>query len=328
MTARPAQADIPKMEIEGGARPLCDAVMIVGFGGPSSAGEIRPFLDRVLQGRPVSRERYEEVVHHYESLGGRSPYNELTFRQAAALRAKLEAAGIGAPIVVGMRNTPPFIEASLRDLAARGARRVFGFILAAHRCEASWERYQRDVAEARARIGASPPEVVYPSSWHDDPRFIAAVADRARAALDRLDATVRDEAELIFTAHSIPARMAAESPYVTQLQRSAELVAGALGRSRWRIAYQSRSGGPREPWLEPEVNEALRSTRARAAVAVPIGFLCDHVEVLYDLDIEAAGTARSAGVAFERAATVSDHPQFIELIAALARAHLIAGTKA
>lgn len=328
MTLRPTEPKIRETDSGSAGRSLCDAVMIIGFGGPSSSDEIRPFLDRVLKGRPVSRERYEEVVHHYELLGGRSPYNELTFRQAAALRAKLEAEGIRAPVVVGMRNTAPYIDEALRDLAARGARRVFGFILAAHRCEASWERYQRDVAEACARIGSSSPEVVYPTSWHDDPRFIAAVADRARAALERLDSAVRDDAELIFTAHSIPARMAAESPYVAQLRRSAELVAALLGRSRWRVAYQSRSGSPREPWLEPDINETLRTMPGRAAVVVPIGFLCDHVEVLYDLDREAAGTARSAGVAFARAATVSDHPQFIELIAALARAHLIAEAEA
>lgn len=327
MTLRPAEPKIREMDSGSGAHEPCDAVMIIGFGGPSSSDEIRPFLDRVLKGRPVSRERYEEVVHHYELLGGRSPYNELTFRQAAALRGRLEAEGIGAPVVVGMRNTEPYIDEALRDLAASGARRVFGFILAAHRCEASWERYQRDVAEACARIGSSAPEMVYPSSWHDDPRFIAAVADRTRAAIERLDGAVRDDAELIFTAHSIPARMAAESPYVAQLQRSAELVVALLERTRWRVAYQSRSGSPREPWLEPDINETLRTISGRAAVVVPIGFLCDHVEVLYDLDSEAAGTARSAGVAFARAATVSDHPQFIDLIAARARAYLSSGAE-
>lgn len=304
------------------------AVMIIGFGGPSRADEIRPFLDRVLQGRPIPRDRYEEVVRHYELLGGRSPYNELTFRQAAALRAMLAARGADAPVVVGMRNAPPFIEDALRDLTARGARRVFGFILAAHRCEASWGRYQNDVAAARARIGSFAPEVVYPPPWHDDPRFVAAIADRARDALGRLDAAARADAELIFTAHSIPAAMAARSPYVAQLERSAALAAAQLGRSTWRIAYQSRSGNPRDPWLAPDINEVLRALPGRAAVVIPIGFLCDHVEVLYDLDVAAAAAARASGVAFTRAATVSDHPQFIELMADMAETHLAAGAGA
>ncbi|HEX3408801.1 MAG TPA: ferrochelatase [Candidatus Binataceae bacterium] len=302
--------------------PRCDAIILVGFGGPTSSAEIRPFLDRVLQGRPVPRERYEEVVHHYELLGGRSPYNDLTMRQAAALRERLRSDGIDVPVVVAMRNAAPFIDDALRDLSARQVRRVFGFILAAHRCEASWERYQSDLRTARERLGAASPEIDYPAPWHSHPLFVAAAADRARAAIAQLTAEDRERAELIFTAHSIPFAMAARAPYVEQLKESAALVAAATGRSRWRVAYQSRSGNPREPWLEPDVNEVLRELSGAAAIVIPIGFLCDHVEVLYDLDIEAAQIARAAGVTMVRAVTVSDHPDFIEMMAALARPYL------
>ena len=298
------------------------AVMLIGFGGPTEPAEIRPFLDRVLAGRPVPRDRYEAVVHHYEVLGGRSPYNDLTARQALALRKMLDRAGAGVPVVVGLRNTPPFIEDALRDLAARGVTRALGLVLAAHRCEASWERYQADVEGARARIGAAAPAIVYPPPWHADPRFIAAVADRTRDAIARLAPADREGAELIFTAHSIPLAMAARAPYVAQLEVSAALTAAALGRARWRVGYQSRSGSPRDPWLEPDVVAILRELKGRAAVVVPIGFLCDHVEVLYDLDVEAAAAARDAGVTMIRAATVGDHSRFIDMMAAIARPYL------
>lgn len=304
------------------ANPRCDAIMIVGFGGPTAPEEVRPFLDRVLQGRPVPMERYEEVVHHYDLLGGRSPYNDLTMWQAAALRARLHRDGIDAPVVVAMRNTAPFMDDALRELSAQGVRRAFGFILAAHRSEASWERYQADLDAARKRVGAGAPEIDYPAAWHNHPLFIAAAADRVRDAIATLAAADRERAELIFTAHSIPVAMAARAPYVDQLEESAALVASAVGKSGWRIAYQSRSGSPREPWLEPDVNQVLRGRAGGAVVLVPIGFLCDHVEVLYDLDLEAAQIARAAAVTMVRAATVSDHPSFIELLSTLARAHL------
>ena len=302
--------------------PPCRAIMLVGFGGPTAPGEIRPFLDRVLQGRPVPPARYEEVVHHYELLGGRSPYNDLTMRQAVALRDRLRRDGLDVPVVVAMRNAAPFMDDALRELASRGIRHALGFILAAHRCEASWERYQRDLDAARERLGAAAPALAYPAAWHDHPLFIAAVAARVRDALALLPQADRQRAELIFTAHSIPLAMAAHAPYVDQLRASAAAVAAAVAISGWRLAYQSRSGSPREPWLEPDVNRILPALAGRAVVLVPIGFLCDHVEVLYDLDIEAAAIARAAGVTMVRAATVSDHPDFIEMIAAVARAHL------
>jgi protoporphyrin/coproporphyrin ferrochelatase len=301
----------------------CDSVMLIGFGGPTAPSEVRPFLDRVLQGRPVPRDRYEEVVHHYELLGGRSPYNDLTMRQARALREALRRDGIDVPVEIGMRNTPPFIDDALRELATRGARRAFGFVLAAHRCEASWERYQSNLNEARARVGPSAPQIEYAQEWYNHPQFVSAAADRVRDALARLLPSEREPAELIFTAHSIPVAMAARAPYVAQIRESAQMVAAAVGASNWCIAYQSRSGSPRDPWLEPDINDVIRELGGRTAVIVPIGFLCDHVEVLYDLDIEAARVAREAGVTMVRAATVSDHPQFIEMMAALARERLL-----
>ena len=303
------------------AKAKCDAVLMIGFGGPTRADEVRPFLDNVLRGRPIPRERYEEVVHHYDLLGGRSPYNDLTMRQAAALRAELEKKNAPLPVAVGMRNWNPSIVDAMRALADGGAHRVLGFIMAAHRSEASFERYQATIDDARAQLGAAAPEVVYPQAWHDHPLFVTAVASRAREAFARLEFPERSRARLIFTAHSIPLAMAQAGPYIEQLTQSARIVAADLGIDTWQFAYQSRSGSPRDAWLEPDIKETLRSLDVKSAVVVPIGFLCDHVEVLYDLDIEAAQVARDAGIRMERAPTVGDHPLFIEMMASIVAAH-------
>jgi ferrochelatase len=300
------------------------AVILIGFGGPRSPAEIRPFLDRVTAGRPIPRERYEEVVHHYEAIGGHSPFNEITERQAAALRERLAREGVKIPVVLGMRNTPPWLEDALGELGRGGVRRALGFVLAAHRCEASWERYLRNVEEARERIGPAAPAVDYLGEWHAHPLFIEAAADRVADAIARLEPGDRDRAQLIFTAHSIPATMAAASPYVDQLRESARLVTERLKRREWTLAFQSRSGSPRDPWLEPDVCDVLRGLKGQAVVVAPVGFICDHVEVLYDLDVEAARVAREADVTMARAATVGEHPRFIEMIATLVRERLLA----
>jgi protoporphyrin/coproporphyrin ferrochelatase len=295
------------------------AVILIGFGGPRSAAEVRPFLDRVTAGRPIPRERYEEVVHHYEAIGGRSPFNEITERQAVAVRERLARQRVKIPVVVGMRNTPPWLDDALGELALGGVRRALGFVLAAHRCEASFDRYLRNVEEARERVGPAAPVVDYVSEWHAHPLFTEAAADRVADALAHLEPAARDRARLIFSAHSIPAAMAAASPYVEQLRESARLITEHLGMREWTLAFQSRSGSPRDPWLEPDVCDVLRGLKGQAAVVAPIGFICDHVEVLYDLDVEAARVAREAGVTMVRAATVGEHPRFIEMIAEFIR---------
>ena len=301
---------------------MLDAVLLIGFGGPARREEIRSFLDNILRGRPIPPARYEEVVHHYEVMGGRSPYNEHTERQAEALRSRLNRDGLEIPVVVGMRNWNPYIVDTLRELTVRGARNVLGFILAAHRCEASWERYQAAVDDAREKIGSGAPQVEYPAPWHTHPKFIEAAAARVDEAIANMDRDDAERAELIFTAHSIPAPMDAVSGYANQIRESAELVASRLHRYSWSLAFQSRSGSPRDPWLEPDISDVIRKLDARPAIVMPIGFLCDHVEVLYDLDVEAANVARECGLTMVRAGTVGDHPAFIDLIAETVGVHL------
>jgi ferrochelatase len=302
--------------------PAYDAVLLIGFGGPTSMEEVRLFLGNVLRGRPVPPERIEAVVHHYEIIGGRSPFNELTFRQARALEAQLRVEGVVLPVYVGMRVWTPYLQDTLQRMAADGVRQAVGIIMAPHQTEASWGRYERAVATARERLGATAPEVDYVDEWHAHPLFIEAVSDNVSAAVRQIPSERRAFAALVFTAHSVPTAMAAASPYVQQITESARLVAARIAHPQWTLAYQSRSGNPHEPWLEPDITEVVRHLAGvghRDVVVAPIGFVCDHVEVLYDLDIETREIAQGLGLNFVRAATVNDHPAFIRMLAEVVR---------
>jgi protoporphyrin/coproporphyrin ferrochelatase len=298
-----------------------DSVLVIGFGGPTRPEEIRPFLQNVVRGRNVPPERLEEVAHHYEEIGGSSPYNELTFRQAAALEQHLAALGMPLPVYVGMRNWHPFLGETVARMNDEGASRAVGVILAPHRSQTSWERYQLDVARACEECGGGP-VVSYLDPWHADPRFLAAQTERIEAGAGRRRGEWPAEVPVVFAAHSIPVSMAETSPYTREIAVSAAGVASILGTDNWSVAYQSRSGDGRTPWLEPDINDVIRDAAARGAremVVVPIGFLCDHVEVLFDLDVEARATAEEVGVILHRAGTVGDHPLFIEMLADLVR---------
>lgn len=303
-----------------------DSVLLVAFGGPDKLEDVRPFIANVLLGRSVPPERIEEVAHHYELIGGRSPLTEITLRQAASLGAELRKDGVDLPVFVGMRNWHPYLRDTLAAMRTAGHRRAVAFILSAQQSEAGWERYVRDVTQAREELKGDAPEVDFVAGWHAEPLFIDAMATRVEEALADVPAERRDRALLVFTAHSIPTAMAAGSPYVAQLEEGARAIAERLGRSEYRLAYQSRSGNPRDPWLEPDVGDVVRAEAERGTshlVVVPLGFVCDHVEVLYDLDVEARAIAREVGVGFSRAKTVNDHPTFIRMMATLIRRHVL-----
>ena len=298
-----------------------DAVLLVAFGGPQGPADVRPFLENVLRGRRVSPERIDEVAHHYERFGGVSPLTELTMQQARALEAALRGRGVPLPVHVGMRNWHPFLPDTLNDMARAGVRRAIGLLAAAQRSYSGCLQYKENVRDARLAVsggGARPPEIVYVADWHEHPGFIEANAEHIRAAFDRLPPDRRDRARLVFTAHSIPVSMAARYPYEANLRASAEMIAKAVGRDDWTLVYQSRSGRPEDPWLAPDVCDYLVEERQRGldtAILSPIGFLCDHVEVLYDLDVEAAEACRESGITMVRAEAVNVHPRFIDALA-------------
>jgi ferrochelatase len=301
------------------------AILLIAFGGPSCREEIRPFLARVTQGISIPPQRLEEVVHHYEAVGGKSPLNEITFRQARALQASLQELNLNLPIYVGMRNASPFFVEAIRSMTETGVKSALGFILSSHRSEASWERYQKNIADARQALGAAAPEVDYCDGWHDHPLFIQTWAELIETAVKRITPELRSYTPLVFTAHSLPTAMAARSPYVEQLEVSARLIAEKLDHKRWSLAYQSRSGQPSDPWLEPDIARAIRDLATngeKQVVVAPIGFVSDHVEVLYDLDIDTKKLAADLGVNLIRASCPNDHPTFVRMMAAVVQEKL------
>ena len=301
-------------------RPF-DAVLVVAFGGPEGLQDIRPFLANVLRGRRVPPERVEEVAAHYERFGGVSPLTAITRRQAEGLRARLLKNGIDIPVYLGMRNWHPLLPDVVRTMAGAGVRRAIGFICAAHRSYSSCTQYRQNVVDARAEnaaAGLRDVSVTYVGDWHTHEKFVEVNARHVREALDGLPEAVRPSARIVFTAHSIPVSMPGADRYRAQLLESASLVAERLGRPDWTLVFQSRSGRLEDPWLEPDVCQYLRAERARglaAAVLCPIGFLCDHVEVLYDLDHEAAAVCHEIGLPMARAQTVNDDAVFLDMMA-------------
>lgn len=301
---------------------MIDAILLIAFGGPNRMDDVRPFLANVLKGRPVPPQRLEEVVQHYELFNGHSPLNEITFRQAAALQALLEGEGPRLPVYVGMRNWHPYFYETLEKMKQDGVKRALGFILSAQQSEAGWERYQENIVAAREQLGENAPAIEYLPEWHSHPLFIAAEVELVQHAFARLPPERRDRAALLFTAHSVPLAMPGTARYVEQISEGARLVAEQLGQVSWSIVYQSRSGDPRTPWLEPDIGAVLSrlaADGARDVVVVPIGFVCDHIEVLYDLDTEAKQIADTHHVNLIRVSTVNDHPTFIRMMAAVVR---------
>lgn len=301
-----------------------DSVLLMAYGGPERMEEVRPFLDRILKGLPVPKERYESVVHHYELIGGRSPLNELTARQAEGLRQQLIANGPELPVSIGMRFASPTIAETLDQMARAGRRRAVGIILSPYRSGPSFDKYQEAVQQALATPPGSetPLRVEFVEPWFDHPLFAEAQADQVRLALQEIPEERRPQTALVFTAHSIPTALAERSPYVSQIETACAAVGRLLDNRPWHLAWQSRSGDPRTPWLEPDINDFLPRLQEQGVADVvlcPIGFLADHVEVLFDLDIEAAQTGRDLGLNVLRAQSVNDHPTFLRALADLVR---------
>ena len=286
--------------------PDFDALLIVSFGGPEKHEDVIPFLENVLRGRNVPRERMLAVAGHYYHFDGRSPINDQNRALIAALRETVRI-----PVYWGNRNWHPLLADTVRQMRDDGVRRAIAFATSAFGSYSGCRQYLENVQSARAVVGAGAPEIVKIPPFSQHPLFIEAMADRVRTALTELPG-----APVIFTAHSVPLSMAQASPYVQELESAASRVAAASGATDWKLVYQSRSGPPTQPWLGPDVCDHLRATR-RDAVIAPIGFLSDHMEVLYDLDTEARAVCDQLGIRMVRAGTVGTHPAIIRMIAEL-----------
>ncbi|MBI3893231.1 MAG: ferrochelatase [Candidatus Wallbacteria bacterium] len=310
------------------SRTPYDSVLMIGFGGPTEPGHSEEFVRRIVGNRPGMDQRILEVARHYEEFGGISPYNERTFAKARGLEERLRARGADVRVLVGMRFWEPYARDVLRSMAAQDLRSAIGIVLSVHQCSASWDKYIDTVSEGMAELGERAFRVDYLEPFHLSDGFVEAVADNIRShCLRELGPDRFRSAALVFTAHSVPVSVASEAPYVQQFADTAAAVAERLERPGFALAYQSAAGG-RVPWLGPDVSAAIRSAAERGAkdvIVSPIGFLCDHVEVLYDLDIVARETARQAGLGYVRPRTVETHPAFLDQLARLVLAKLELG---
>jgi ferrochelatase len=294
-----------------------DSVLVLSFGGPEKMDDVMPFLRNVLRGRNVPEERLREVAHHYEQFGGISPINAQNRALVAALSAELRVHGPALPIYQGNRNWHPMLADTVRQMARDGRKRALAFVTSAYSSYSGCRQYREDVERARAEVGPAAPEIAKLRPFHDHPGFVEANADAVRKALGELTTDRRATARLVFTAHSIPVSMANGCDYEAQLRETARLVAQAVGTSSWDLAWQSRSGAPGQPWLAPDVRDhlsALASRGVEAVVLAPIGFVSDHMEVVYDLDTEARQHAAQIGLQVVRAATAGTHPAFVSMI--------------
>ena len=299
-----------------------DSILIVGFGGPERPEDVIPFLENVTRGRNVPRERLLEVAEHYNHFDGVSPINAQVRELIAALRPELDRHGIALPIYWGNRNWHPMLPDTLAEMTAAGCRRSLAFVLAAYSSYSSCRQYREDIERARAAVGECAPQVDKVRVFYNHPDFIAVNAEFVREALGKIAKERRASTHLAFTAHSIPMSMAVQCDYERQLAETCRLVAEALAirPDRWRLVYQSRSGRPQDPWLEPDILDHLRDLQRQDVPAVvihPIGFLSDHMEVLFDLDEEARQVSEELGLEMVRSRTAGVHPRFVSMVGEL-----------
>lgn len=295
-----------------------DALLLVSFGGPEGPDDVMPFLENVLRGKNVPRERMLEVAEHYYHFGGVSPINQQCRELIAAIEAELDRHGPSLPVYWGNRNWAPMLTDTLRQMRDDGVRRAIAFFTSAFSCYSGCRQYRENILRACAELGPDAPRVDKLRMPYNHPGLIETNAQHLREALGRVPSQRRAAAKVLFTAHSIPLSMAENCAYERQLTEASRLVAEAAGHADWELVYQSRSGPPQQPWLDPDVCDRIESLHAagglRDVVVLPIGFVSDHMEVMFDLDTEARELCEKLAVNYVRAATVGVHPRAVRMI--------------
>ena len=295
-----------------------DAILVVSFGGPESREDVIPFLENVLRGKNVPRERMLAVAEHYYHFDGKSPINQQTRDLLAALKDELAQRGPNLPVYWGNRNWHPMLADTVRQMKQDGIHHALAFVTSAYSSYSGCRQYREDIIRAQAEIGEGAPVIDKIRAFFNHPGFIEATDERLRASLTQIPPDARTNIQIVYVAHSVPLSMANTSDYVRQLEEVRKLASAGLGITNDALVYQSRSGAPGQPWLEPDILDHLREVKAKnlasAVVVAPISFISDHMEVLYDLDIEAQQLCNSIGLPMARAKTVGIHPTFIGMI--------------
>ena len=305
--------------------PPFDSILLVSFGGPEGPDDVLPFLENVLRGKPVPRERMLEVAEHYNHFGGVSPINDQNRELLEAMRTELNSAGIDLPLYWGNRNWHPMLPDTLQQMKEDGKKRALAFFTSMFSCYSGCRQYRENIAAAQEQVGPDAPIVQKVRMGFNHPGFIEAMAKTVGDSLNSLGQPA-DQIKTLFTAHSIPLSMADNCDYVKQLTEACRLVAEANGIRDWDLVFQSRSGPPQQPWLEPDIcdviNELATTTKPNGLIVAPIGFISDHMEVMFDLDEEAAAACEEHGIPFSRAATVGTTQSFVEMIRELIQERL------
>jgi ferrochelatase len=296
---------------------MYDAILVVSFGGPEGSDDVMPFLENVLRGRNVPRERMLEVAKRYEIFGGVSPINEQNRKLIGALEQELKLNGPPLPVYFGNRNWPPMLADTLSKMRDDGVKNALAFVTSAYSSYSSCRQYLENIAAAQQKVGPDAPRVDKIRAFYNHPEFINANIEQIKTVLANVPQDQRSALHLVFTAHSIPQSMAQTCDYVEQLKETCMLVAAALGIENWQLNFQSRSGSPSEPWLGPDICDYLQELKSEGVdhvVIAPIGFVSDHMEIIYDLDLEARELCEHIGLKMWRAATPGTHPTFIKMI--------------
>jgi ferrochelatase len=296
---------------------MYDAILLVSFGGPEKPEDVMPFLENVTRGRNIPHERLLEVAEHYYHFGGKSPINDQCRDLISALRPELDKHGIHLPIYWGNRNWDPFLADAMREMKAAGVKRALGLMTSAYSSYSGCRQYRENVAAAQAEIGDGAPAVDKIRVFYNHPGFIEAAVGGVREALAQFSENERESVHFVATAHSIPSASAETCDYEKQLLETTRLVAEELKFPEWDLVYQSRSGPPTQPWLEPDILHHLKNLHGREiknVIVAPLGFISDHLEVMFDLDTEAQELAKELGMKMVRAATVGTHPAFVSML--------------